>query len=60
MKGDNMDRTVTVRDVAMIESSLKMLTDEQLELALEASIRCLDTWRQLHSINVIGQRSHSV
>ncbi len=44
----------------MIESSLKMLTDEQLELALEASIRCLDNWCHLHSINGAGQRSHSV
>ncbi len=40
----------------MIESCLKMLCDQQLELALEASIRCLDAWRKVHDITPLNQR----
>ena len=55
-----MDRIVMARDTAMIESGLKMLTDEQLDVALEASIRCLDAWRQMHSMTTVIQRANSV
>lgn len=55
-----MDRTVTVNNAAMIETGLKMLTDRQLELALEASIRCLDAWREVHDIPPVRQRIGSL
>ncbi len=43
-----MKDTMTPRQTAMIEDGLKLLTDDQLELALEASLYCLDTWRRAH------------
>jgi hypothetical protein len=55
-----MDCTVMATDAAMIESSLKMLTDRQLELALEASIRCLDAWREVNDIPPVRQRIGSL
>jgi hypothetical protein len=50
-----MDGTVTAREAAMIESGLKMLSDQQLELALETSIRCLDAWRKVRDITPSSQ-----
>jgi hypothetical protein len=55
-----MDCTVMASDAAMIESGLKMLTDRQLELALEASIRCLDAWREVHDIPPVRHKIGSL
>jgi hypothetical protein len=53
-KGDFMACTLTARDAAIIKSGLKILTDEQLELALVASIRCLDAWRKVHDLTLFS------